>query len=241
VRLIFIRQVLDSQESIFVSMNAKSKLHWKFSIRPRLVVSFLLAGIVAIFLPSTFHWATRFLCVWDVAMISFLGLSWRFMLRATPEMTHHSALQEDEGRVAILSIITIAACISVVAIGFIPHEKGMVSMALILRLGVAISTIVGSWLLVHTIFAQHYARIYYQGDRTLSERKLSGLDFPGEMEPDYWDFLYFAFIIGMTGQVSDVNVTSRPMRRLSLLQGVLSFFFNTTILAITINIIAGII
>jgi uncharacterized membrane protein len=224
-----------------MNVKFKSKLHWQLRVRPRLIGSFLLAGIVAVFLPSWFHWATRLLCLWDVVMICFLGLTWRAMFRATPEMTCKSALQEDEGRLAILSLITIAACISVLAIGFIPHEKGVINLVLILRLGVAISTIIGSWLLVHTIFAQHYARIYYQGDKTLSERKLSGLDFPGEMEPDYWDFLYFSFIIGMTGQVSDVNVTSRQMRRLSLLQGILAFFFNTTILAISINIIAGII
>ena len=222
-------------------MNAKSKLHQKFSIRPRLFISLLLAGIVAILLPSWFHLATRLLCVWDVAMICFLGLTWRLMLQATPEMMRYSALQEDEGRLTILSLITMAACISVVAITFIPHDKKTIDPVFILHLGVAISTIVGSWLLVHTIFAQHYARNYYQGDKTLAECKLAGLDFPGEIEPDYWDFLYFSFVIGMTGQVSDVNVTSRQMRRLSLLHGILSFFFNTTILAITINIVAGII
>jgi len=82
---------------------------------------------------------------------------------------------------------------------------------------------------------------YYQDHKTLSECKAQGLDFPGEMEPDYWDFLYFSFVIGMTSQVSDVNVTSRTMRRLSLMHGVLSFFFNTSILAMTINIVAGLI
>ncbi len=174
-------------------------------------------------------------------MICLLGSTWRLMSRATPEMMRRLALQEDEGRLTILSLVTVAACVSVVAVGFIPHNKGMVNTVFIMHLGVAILTIIGSWLLVHTIFAQHYAHIYYQGDRTLSERKLAGLDFPGEIEPDYWDFLYFSFVIGMTGQVSDVNVTSRQMRRLSLLQGILSFFFNTTILAITINIVAGII
>ncbi len=224
-------------------MNAKpkSKLHQKFSVRSRLFISLLLAGIVAILLPAWFHLASRLLCVWDAAMICFLGLTWRLMLQATPEMMRSSALQEDEGRLTILSLITMAACISVVAIAFIPHNKKTVDTAFILHLGVAILTIIGSWLLVHTIFAQHYAHTYYQGDKTLAERKSAGLDFPGEIEPDYWDFLYFSFVIGMTGQVSDVNITSRKMRRLSLLQGILSFFFNTTILAITINIVAGII
>jgi uncharacterized membrane protein len=224
-----------------MDVKSKSKLHQKFSVRYRLLLSLFLAGITFIVLPHWLHLITRLLCVWDVAMVCFLGLTWRVMLQATPEIMRRSALQEDEGRLTILSLITIAACLSVIAIGFIPHDKGIGSTIFITHLGIAISTIIGSWLLVHTIFAQHYAHIYYQGDKTLADRKLSGLDFPGEMEPDYWDFAYFSFVIGMTGQVSDVNVTSRPMRRLSLLQGVLSFFFNTTILAITINMVAGII
>jgi uncharacterized membrane protein len=161
------------------------------------------------------------------------------MLRATPEIMRRFARQEDEGRVLISSLITISACISVVAIGLILQDKGKENSLLFLHLGLAIITIVSSWLLVHTIFAQHYAHIYYQADQTLAESKADGLDFPGEIEPDYWDFLYFSFVIGMTSQVSDVSVTSRQMRRLSLLQGILAFFFNTTIVAMAINIVAG--
>jgi uncharacterized membrane protein len=161
------------------------------------------------------------------------------MLRATPEIMRRLAKQEDEGRILILGLITIAACLSVVAIGLILQDKGKENSLLFFHLGLAIITIVSSWLLVHTIFAQHYAHIYYQAERTLAECKADGLDFPGELEPDYWDFLYFSFVIGMTSQVSDIDVTSRQIRRLSLIHGVLSFFFNTTILAMTINIVAG--
>lgn len=221
--------------------SAHTQLPHKFRIRPRLLISLLLAGIVAILLPPWMYWATRILCVWDVVMISFLGLTWRLMIQATPEMMQRLALKEDEGRLTISISIALAACISLVAVGSIPHEKGLPNAVMMMHLGISIATIVGSWLLVHTIFTQHYAHLYYQGNKTLDERKSSGLDFPGEIEPDYWDFLYFSFVIGMTGQVSDVNVTSRTMRRLSLLQGILSFFFNTTILAISINMIAGII
>ena len=174
-------------------------------------------------------------------MISFLGLTWRLMLRATPEMMQRSALQEDEGRYTILSLIAVTACISLVAVALIPHEKGISTPILVMHLGISIATIIGSWLLVHTVFTQHYAHVYYQGDRTLEERQSAGLNFPGELEPDYWDFLYFSFVIGMTSQVSDISVTSRQMRRLSLMHGILSFFFNTTILAISINIVAGVI
>lgn len=209
------------------------------SIRPRLLVSALLAGIVAALLPSLVHVTSRLLCSWDAFTICFLVLTLRVMLRANPEIMRRLARQEDEGRALILSLITFAACISVVAIGLILQDKGKDNSLLFLHLGLAIITIVSSWLLVHTIFAQHYAHIYYQEERTLAECKADGLDFPGEIEPDYWDFLYFSFVIGMTSQVSDISVTSRQMRRLSLLHGVLSFFFNTTIVAMMINIVAG--
>jgi uncharacterized membrane protein len=221
-------------------LKSDSRLPKKLSVRPRLLLSILLAGIVAAFLPPSIHLATRLLFGWDVFTICFLGLTWRLMLRATPEIMRRFARQEDEGRAVILSLITTAACLSVVAIGMILQDKGKENSLLLLHLGLSIATIVSSWLLVHTIFAQHYAHIYYQAERTLAECKADGLDFPGEIEPDYWDFLYFSFVIGMTSQVSDVDVTSRQIRRLSLIHGVLSFFFNTTILAMTINIVAGV-
>ena len=222
--------------------SSHNQIPHKFRIRSRLLISLLCAGVVAIALPRWLHWATQILAVWDTFMVSFLSLTWRVMLRVTPEMMRRYALTEDEGRLTILSLVTAAACLSIIAITFIPHDKGTGHTGIFaLHLGIAISTIVGSWLLVHTIFTQHYAHLYYQGERTLKERKESGLDFPGELEPDYWDFLYFSFVIGMTSQVSDINVTSRQMRQWSLVHGVVSFFFNTTLVAITINIVAGVI
>jgi len=112
---------------------------------------------------------------------------------------------------------------------------------LALHLTLTVLTIVGSWLLVHTIFALHYAHAYYQPAASSKDGDAGGLDFPSDWEPDYWDFMYFSFVIGMTSQVSDVEVNSRVMRRLALLHGILSFFFNTAILAMSINIIAGLI
>ena len=224
-----------------MTSTSKPRVPSKVSVRPRLLGSIFLAGLVAVILPGEWHWATRLLCVWDAGMICFLSWTWLLMLQATPKTMRRYARQEDEGRLVILSLITAAACISLFAIVALLHEKGLSTQFLILHLGLSGMTIVGSWLLVHTIFALHYARTYYQDHQTLSKCKAQGLDFPGEMEPDYWDFLYFSFVIGMTSQVSDVNVTSRTMRRLSLMHGVLSFFFNTSILAMTINIVAGLI
>lgn len=174
-------------------------------------------------------------------MLCFLSLTWWAMIRATPATMRRIAQQQDEGRIVILSLITAAACISILAIGFLLHDKGSLSEHFALHLGLSVLTIIASWMLVHTIFAIHYAHAYYQNHQTSQECQAGGLDFPGEAEPDYWDFLYFSFVIGMTSQVSDVQTTSGAMRRLALGHGVLSFFFNTTILAMGINIIAGLI
>jgi uncharacterized membrane protein len=174
-------------------------------------------------------------------MLGFLTWTLIIMTRATSHTIRHYAQHEDAGRFLILSVITAAACISLFAIGFILHDKETADTFIILHVTLSAITIVGSWLLVHIIFASHYAHKYYQNHQTLAGDIAGGLDFPEDIDPDYWDFLYFSFVIGMTSQVSDVAVTSRTMRRFSLLHGILSFFFNTSIVAMTINIIAGLI
>jgi uncharacterized membrane protein len=108
----------------------------------------------------------------------------------------------------------------------------------VLRIVLASLSMLASWTLTHTMFALYYAHHYYgTGDADHADR--GGLQFPGEPTPDYWDFFYFSFVIGMTCQVSDVQVGSRPMRRLVLIHGVLSFFFNAVILALAVNFLAS--
>jgi len=215
----------------------------KFYARTHLLAAIAVSAAVALFLPAWLHLPSRVLCIWDSGMLCFLLLSWWVMLRATPETMRSQAKRQDEGRLVILSLVTTAACISIFAIGFLLKDAKEGSAAIVLlHVGLAAITIIGSWLLVHTIFALHYAHGYYQdGSKSLEEDKAEGLDFPDDLEPDYWDFLYFSFVIGMTSQVSDVQIEARSMRRLALMHGVLSFFFNTTIVAMTINIIAGLI
>ncbi|UBF30042.1 DUF1345 domain-containing protein (plasmid) [Kovacikia minuta CCNUW1] len=205
----------------------------------RLFIAIGVAIFAGILLPSWLHLAARILCIWDAWMVCFLALTWTVILRATPKTMRRNAQQQDEGRVVILSLITIAACVSVLAIGFLlNHGKGVSAQVLVFYVTLAATTIIGSWLLVHTVFALHYAHGYYRdGDR--SDEIAAGLEFPDDRQPDYWDFLYFSFVIGMTSQVSDVAIASRNLRRLALLHGILSFFFNTTILAMSVNIIAG--
>ena len=105
----------------------------------------------------------------------------------------------------------------------------------------ALVTVVLSWLLVHAVFGLRYAHKFYDDNDAITGSRTGGLDFPGEDSPDYRDFAYFSFVIGMTCQVSDVQVTSREMRRRVLQHGVLSFGFNTVILALTVNTVSTLI
>ena len=220
----------------------KPQISHQWKVRYRLILSALFYLIVSFFLPSWFSLSTRILSLWNAGMICFLISTWVLMVQAIPKTMRRNAQSQDEGRLVILSLITASACASILAITFILREtKDQNINIIITHIILAVITIIGSWLLVHTIFAIHYAHEYYQDHKTLSNSPAAGLDFPEDIEPDYWDFLYFAFVIGMTSQVSDVQITSRSLRRLSLFHGILSFFFNTVIVAMSINIIAGLI
>jgi uncharacterized membrane protein len=138
--------------------------------------------------------------------------------------------------------VVVAAFISLIAIillmQHIPHKsKEGLSRDII----ISVASVLSSWALIHTLFTLHYAHVFYRDEVTAIKYKGQGLIFPEESEPDYLDFAYFAFVIGMTFQVSDVQVTSRRIRRLVLIHGLLSFIFNTAIVALSINIIAGVI
>ncbi|NMF62129.1 DUF1345 domain-containing protein [Brasilonema octagenarum UFV-E1] len=211
--------------------------------RHRLIISVAIGVLVCVLLPSWLRLPTRTLCAWNLGADCFLGLTWWIMFRTTPQKMRRFAQLEYQGRVAILTLIIASACASVLAIGFLltGNTKSLSTILLTLHVTLAVMTIISSWLLVHTIFAMQYARTYYQVSNSNTEQIAGGLDFPNDEEPDYWDFLYFSFVIGMTSQVSDVQTISRSMRRLTLLHGILSFFFNTSILAMSINIIAALI
>ena len=214
----------------------------KLDSRHLLITSICLGTFVLLILPHSLHLPTRILATWNSGAYCLLTLNLVMMFKATPETMRRKAKREYQGRLAIFVLIIGAACAGVLAIGFLLiDKKGISPMLLTLHVMLAVMTIIGSWLLVHTMFALQYARSYYQDHESSSEDIAGGLDFPSDRQPDYWDFLYFSFVIGMTSQVSDVQTTSRQMRRLALLHGILSFFFNTTILAMSFNIIASLI
>jgi uncharacterized membrane protein len=150
---------------------------------------------------------------------------------------------EDEGRYAVLSFSAAAAIAILLAIVFELHGiKDRPSELAGFHVVLAAGTILFSWLFMNTIFALHYAHGYYgDADPSSEYRPSGGLVFPGKHDPDYWDFMYFSFVVGMTFQVSDVQVEDHQLRRVVLAHGVLAFFFNVVIVALTINIVAGLI
>ena len=212
-----------------------------FKARPRLISSVALGAALWLALPSGLG-AARVVLSFDLGGLAFLGLTWAMMARATPDHMRRHARLQDEGKFTILILTVGAALFSIAAIGAELHDlKDLPGSEQALHVGVAAGSIVCSWLVTHTMFALHYAHTYYGegGSSRNPNNHVGGLQFPSEEMPDYWDFLYFSFVIGMTAQTSDVQVGSRLMRRLALAHGVLSFFFNTVILALSINIAAS--
>jgi uncharacterized membrane protein len=179
---------------------------------------------------------------WDLGAICFLVLIWILISMASPEQTSQRATQEDQSGTAIFALVVIADTVSLGAVGLNTH--GVPKADMLGHLVVSIVAIVCSWLLAHTMFTLHYADRYYRAGLSNAEmdpEEAGGLDFPGKEPPAYLDFAYFSFVIGMTSQVSDVQITSPSMRRLALIHGVLSFAFNTVILALSVNILAGLV
>ncbi len=201
--------------------------------RPRLATAAAVATAVIAALPSDWRLPTRLLVGWDAGVALYLVLVYALMARSSIEHIRRNAARHDEGRVAIL-VLTVTAALA--SLGAILAELGSgQGPRSALQLALAAATIVLSWGFIHTMFALHYAHDYY-GEHGAGK---GGLVFPGEQIPDYWDFVYFAFVIGMTSQVSDVAVASRPIRRTVNAHGVVSFFFNTALLALSVNLAAS--
>ena len=184
---------------------------------------------------------TRMLLGWDVGALLYLGLAWLTVSRADDEMTRVRAQLHDQSGYVIFLLVMTAASASFVAIGFLSGNlKDLAFWPRAGYLALTVAALLLSWLVIQTVFAFHYARLYYARPEPGDEHQ-RGLKFPDEGEPDYLDFAYYAFVIGMTCQVSDVAVMARHMRRLTLIHGVLSFIYNITILTMSINIIGGLI
>jgi len=200
--------------------------------RPRTFFSILI-GIVAFFLlPGSLRLVTRLLIGWDIFVAIYLVLAYIMMFRCGLAHIKRNAVLQDDGRFLILLVTGLGAFASIAAIVLElgAEHRGAAQLTL------ATVTIALSWAAVHTTFALHYAHDYYRG------AKPGGLQFPSGDEhdhADYWDFVYFSFVIGMTAQVSDVGITDKTIRRTVTAHGIISFVFNTALVALMVNIAAS--
>lgn len=202
--------------------------------RWRLLLSVLVGIALIVLLPPELRKVSRFLISWDVGVGFYLVLVlWKVMSSDASHVRRESALQ-DEGRFIIPILTVTAALASLVAIVFWLRTAPGGETSRLGDLALLFLTILLSWAFIHVIFALHYAHEYYAEHRG----KGGGLRFPGETEPNYWDFLYVAFAIGTATQVSDVAVTSQAIRQTATAHGIVSFVFNVTVIALTVSIAA---
>jgi uncharacterized membrane protein len=218
--------------------NALSARLARLRARGRLAAAVGVALVAWLAQPEAVSWHTRLVATWDAAALAYLALAWTTLLHADAQSTRAHALAQDASGFVIFIFVLGAACASLVAIGFVMTPmKELAFAARAWHLALTIAALLSSWLLIHTVFAFHYARSYYRRE-SQHPPQAGGLAFPGGSAPDYTDFAYCSFVVGMTSQVSDVQVVSPTMRRLTLVHGILSFAFNMAVLALSINIIA---
>ena len=182
--------------------------------------------------------AVAVVLAWTVFAGTDLLLAWTVILSGDPATARRSAVLQDASRTLLLTLVILASCASLWGVwALLGTARTLSGGAYVFSMVLAPLSVAVSWCLVHTVFTLRYAHVYY-GAGQIHGTHHGGLEFPGDHPPDYTDFAYYAFVVGMTAQVSDVQVTSRRLRRLTLLHGVISFAFNTVILALTINVLA---
>ena len=199
----------------------------------------LLAGLASAALPLPLVWQFRGLLGWSIGVSVYLMLAWWLCERFDAQRTRERAQAQDEPSVVLFFLMLLAsmACVAAIVV-MMQQGKDDSGTERSLHIALSVVALIASWLFIQTIFAFRYAHRYYQEARRDGPGG-PGLQFPGGLDPDYFDFLYYAHVVGMTSQVSDVQVTSREMRRLTLVHSVLSFGFNMLVLALSINVVAG--
>jgi uncharacterized membrane protein len=221
--------------------SAWSKALQPITSRPHLAIGALVGVTVFAF---SGQWlargVTRGIVGWDSGVIVFILLSLISMMDNDYQRMRARAISHDEGRHFMLGLAMVAAIASIAAIvAELSGAKSRGSVYEFFSVGLTAGTIALSWFFLHLVFAIHYAHVYYMAEETEDAAHKCGLDFPDDEEPDYWDFLYFAVVIGTTSQTADVNIRSKEIRRIATAHCLISFAFNTAILATMINLAAG--
>lgn len=204
----------------------------------RVGISFFLAALTfLVIMRSDIYPLLRLMIVWDVFALTYIITCWIVFFKRSTLQIRSVARQEDGSRIFVLSVVMLASLASMVAVLVLILSKDAQQETFYMP--VAIAGMLLSWFMVHTTFAFHYAHLYYNDDKQNPQKHAEGLCFPDEKAPDYLDFAYFSFVIGMTFQVSDVQINAKVIRRVALVHGLLAFGLNTFVVALTINIIAG--
>jgi uncharacterized membrane protein len=222
---------MEKEDPILVRFRKMSRPMRVVYARPRTFISLGIGILVCLLLPGSFRLVTRLLIGWDALIAVYLALVYSMMVNQDHSHIRRAAIMQDDGRFVLLMVTAVGAFASIAAlVSELGTHRGVAELSL------AIATIALSWAAVHTTFALHYAHDYYR------HTKPGGLQFPSgdaHDHADYWDFVYFSFVIGMTAQVSDVGITDKTIRRTATAHGIVSFIYNTALLALTVNIAAS--
>lgn len=201
--------------------------------RPRLSFSVLVGIGAFLMLPTNWRLETRSLVAWDIAAALYLCFFfWLAHYSSTDKIRLRAKLQDD-GAAMTLLLSLLAGTMCFLAITFeLAGTKSMTDSSKLYHFILVAGTIPIAWMFIHSMFALHYAHEYYDPTQPSGQ----GLEFPGSDAPDYWDFIYFSFVIGTSGQTADVSISSPAMRKLATIHCVFAFFFNISLLGLTINV-----
>ena len=216
-----------------------------FAVRPRLSVSLLIGAVVwaaCVWGARGLSWSSSAILGWDAVCLAFILLSGPVMVGQDPASMSAKAASQDEGQGVILGLVIIATAASLAAVGAeLSLARAADGAEKAIRIGLAAATVAASWAMMQLIFALHYAHGYYASKASAENpgAVAGGLEFPGEEDPDYWDFVHFSMVIGVACQTADIAFTSKAIRRTGTLHGVAAFVFNTIVVALTINLVAS--
>ncbi|WP_052699126.1 DUF1345 domain-containing protein [Hyphomicrobium sp. 99] len=211
-------------------------------LRPRVLLAAAVAALTLSLLPSSLHASVREAIAWCLSGVAYLAMTFRVMSQCHSDRIRTRAARQDDSGIVILVLVLLAIFSSFAAIfGLLSAAKGATNEEKIFFVGLAAATIVISWLVTQVTFTLHYAHEYYAPRQFSQQSKkiVYPLAFPNDPSPDYWDFFYFATSFGAGSQTSDVSINSKEIRRLAILHAIVAFFFNTMVLALTINLAAS--
>jgi uncharacterized membrane protein len=228
-----------NQQIMPKSLKPDKRFFYRVDAHYRLMIALGVSVIVFFLIRSNLSVPTLILFTWISFALTTILMDWIIIATSHPLEVRKIAKLQDSSRTVIFLFILGAAIASMGAIVFLLKSAKGHSGSANGHIILAIGAVIVSWWLVHTVFALLYAHLFYYKDIDNGKKSVGGLEFPGTEEPDYLDFVYFSFVIGMTFQVSDVEIATRKIRRYALLHALMSFAFNTAILALSINVISG--